>query len=274
MIVKTCGVHGDLTEDDCYVHRRKATVRKNGTRLGARVDLECRRCVADRAKSASSVKKRRHRAKTRYASDEAFQERRKQSEKDRYELYGDRIRLRVRLRSWRIRMEAIDRYSSGTRVCVRCGENDLRFLALDHVEGDGREHRKTFSGTLHAWARSRGWPPMFQVLCHNCNHLKALASRPVGRSKSAAYVRALREEVLRRYSDPPQCALCPVDDPRILTIDHVEGGGAEHRRRLGGRSSARLHRWLRDNGYPEGFRVLCQNHNLGREIVIPEELAA
>jgi hypothetical protein len=52
----------------------------------------------------------------------------------------------------------------------------------------------------------------------------------------------------------------------FLTIDHVDGGGRAHRRKLAGNSKSTVgsnvvYRWLQLNNYPAGFRVLCRNCN-------------
>lgn len=47
-------------------------------------------------------------------------------------------------------------------------------------------------------------------------------------------------------------------DIRILTIDHINGGGAKHRKQLGN-SASRFYRWLIKHNYPEGYQVLCMN---------------
>jgi hypothetical protein len=80
--------------------------------------------------------------------------------------------------------------------------------------------------------------------------------------------RKARMEVLIHYSgDPPSCACCGETEYAFLTLDHVNGDGAAHRRReritsrgvVGG--GTRLVAWIRRNNYPEGFRVLCANCN-------------
>jgi len=80
------------------------------------------------------------------------------------------------------------------------------------------------------------------------------------RVRQKAYVAELRREVLSHYSGGDmQCACCGEKIDEFLTIDHVGGGGAEHRR-LGLRGVA-FYLWLKRNEYPDGFRVLCMNCN-------------
>jgi len=68
-----------------------------------------------------------------------------------------------------IHVEAIQHYGGGKCFC--CGEDEPIFLALDHINGDGAKHRKEVErGHMSQWAKRNGWPPIFRVACHNCNH--------------------------------------------------------------------------------------------------------
>jgi len=77
------------------------------------------------------------------------------------------------------------------------------------------------------------------------------------------YARRIREEVLSHYGG--KCACCGEGQYEFMTIDHMNGGGSKHRRELK-QEGAKFIFWLRRNGYPEGFQVLCNNCNcaLGR----------
>jgi hypothetical protein len=58
--------------------------------------------------------------------------------------------------------------------CACCGEIELTFLDLDHINNDGAYHRRTDSTARNSatWAKKHGYPPIFQVLCSNCNQGK------------------------------------------------------------------------------------------------------
>lgn len=63
------------------------------------------------------------------------------------------------------------------------------------------------------------------------------------------------------------CACCGEDLFEGLTLDHVDGDGAAWRRERGTRASgAGLYAWLKKNGYPHGFQVLCGTCNLAKRI--------
>jgi hypothetical protein len=69
--------------------------------------------------------------------------------------------------------------------------------------------------------------------------------------------RQLRKEVLAAYGG--KCARCGFADERALQIDHVLGGGCQHRKSFGGQVSFML--WLRRNKFPPEFQILCANCN-------------
>jgi len=79
----------------------------------------------------------------------------------------------------------------------------------------------------------------------------------------------MRLECLTHYSNPPKCACCGEDNIVFLSIDHVNGDGADQRRKLkkelgyfpGGNN---LPYWLKKNNYPEGYQVLCYNCNFAK----------
>lgn len=70
--------------------------------------------------------------------------------------------------------------------------------------------------------------------------------------------RKLLEEVIQHYSPGMCCVRCGYNDIRALTIDHIDGNGKKHRDAIGGGGTV-LYYWLRNNGYPDGFQVLCMN---------------
>lgn len=81
--------------------------------------------------------------------------------------------------------------------------------------------------------------------------------------RKAAYRRE-RLEALQAYGGKtPQCACCTEGALLFLSLDHVNGGGRQHRLETGGGG---FYTWLRRHGYPAGFQVLCHNCNLGRQL--------
>jgi len=58
------------------------------------------------------------------------------------------------------------------------------------------------------------------------------------------------------------CKCCGEDEKLFLTIDHINGGGEKHRKKIGRKICV----WLFKNNFPEGFQTLCFNCNWGKHI--------
>lgn len=91
----------------------------------------------------------------------------------------------------------------------------------------------------------------------------------------------VRLEILTHYSGGiPKCACCGESGLPFLTIDHIDGKGADHRREIGMVQGTALQTanqkikvniggnglpyWLKKNNYPEGFQILCANCNFAK----------
>ncbi len=71
--------------------------------------------------------------------------------------------------------------------------------------------------------------------------------------------RNTKKQVLGHYSPTLTCQRCGFSDIRALTIDHIKGDGARHRKRIGKLSGSEFYKWLIKNNFPSGFQVLCWN---------------
>lgn len=75
----------------------------------------------------------------------------------------------------------------------------------------------------------------------------------------------LKFSVMAIYSDgQPICVCCGETEIRFLTIDHINNNGANHRKERANRLGHRFYRWLKDNGFPDGYQVMCFNCNCGK----------
>jgi hypothetical protein len=71
------------------------------------------------------------------------------------------------------------------------------------------------------------------------------------------YRSRLRRQAIKAYG--AQCQCCQETHIEFLAIDHINGGGAHHRKSLGGKN---FYLWLKEQGYPQDeFRCLCHNCN-------------
>jgi hypothetical protein len=68
----------------------------------------------------------------------------------------------------------------------------------------------------------------------------------------------LKEEIFEHYGRA--CSCCGENDPRKLCIDHVDGGGRQHRE-SGLSGHHHIGKYLKANGWPPGYQILCWNCN-------------
>lgn len=155
--------------------------------------------------------------------------------------------------------------------CACCNELSWRFLTLDHANDDGFAHRKATGGISATYRdlRDRGYPEGYRVLCVNCNSGRSINggkcphTSPVVEPANSQSKRHHRMKLTTIEAYGNECACCRERTPTFLTIDHTNNKGAEHRRAIGN-STYSTYVWLRNQGYPDGFRCLCFNCNSGR----------
>lgn len=67
-------------------------------------------------------------------------------------------------------------YEKYGNKCVCCGEKEIEFLSMDHVNGNGNEHRRSISKSAkilpYSWIIKNKFPSILQILCMNCNFAK------------------------------------------------------------------------------------------------------
>ena len=123
------------------------------------------------------------------------------------------------------------------------------------------------------WIRKAGKP---KKRCPECAEVERLRY-------AREYKRALRDRVLHHYSNGTmECACCGESHNEFLTIHHINGNGADHRREIAKLRNLRNQRtdkpartslnsvgneinmWLTKNNFPDGFAVLCSNCNAAK----------
>jgi hypothetical protein len=154
-------------------------------------------------------------------------------------------------------------------ICLKCGEKEIGFLEIDHIKGviedDGRGGH-----ALVKYIIDNNFPENYQVLCTNCNWLKHREVQKLTRSQTKENIRCrkksldLKTEVFSHYSKGlPRCNCCGIDALDALSLDHIHGRkNAKHKKDLGG---PELYRWVRQEGYPLVFQVLCMMCNSAKK---------
>lgn len=148
----------------------------------------------------------------------------------------------------------------------------MRIRSCDHGElcvmtlPSGQQRCRTCHNAAQSrWRKKNPDRARAVGLRHYKNHREQL------RRKAREYARRVRSEVMIAYGGT--CVCCGETHDEFLELDHAEGGGNEHRRRLPG-GSTRFFNWLKQKGFPkDAFRILCSNCNqsIGKRGYCPHE---
>jgi len=85
------------------------------------------------------------------------------------EEHREQVRAQQREHWRQLRLEVLNRYAPDGLQCACCGEGHVEFLCIDHINGQGNQHRKSIKSDLYNWLKKHGFPDGFRVLCLNCN---------------------------------------------------------------------------------------------------------
>lgn len=66
--------------------------------------------------------------------------------------------------------------------CACCGESHPSFLGIDHIDGNGNQHRRTHTNgragdAFYRWLKKYDYPNGFRILCWNCNMARGFFGR-------------------------------------------------------------------------------------------------
>ena len=150
-----------------------------------------------------------------------------------------------------------DGYQHTCKMCRKAGyekDGHGRELArLSYQRGIGKQREKSRQFRFDNPEKTRNT----QAVCYIKKRDKYL-------EKAAAKYREVKAEVFNAYGGFV-CACCGETIPGFLTIDHINGGGSKHRKEIEkGKGGCQLYYWLKREGYPPGYQVLCYNCNCGR----------
>ncbi len=153
----------------------------------------------------------------------------------RYRL--ERSALRVKRKSLR-RCSICGRDSKGRNRCGACGKKHSQ------TQKSRKDERKAAG------------------LCPACGKPAAAGKIHCGDCllRSHEFHKALRLEVIEQYGGQ-RCVCCGETTLQFLQIDHIAGNGTAHRKKIG---QGGLYRWLKKNGFPSGFQILCANCNFAK----------
>lgn len=151
--------------------------------------------------------------------------------------------------------------------CSTCGEtkDELKFCKSNKTRGYSYRCKECLRKKRRDYYKKHRDLELARAIEYRRTHKRDLAKE---RKWSRNRRRKVRLEVLTHYGgNPPKCACCGETIMEFLTIDHIHGGGNKHRKKVmrnAKRAGSEFYYWLRKNGFPEGFQVLCYNCNCAK----------
>lgn len=147
--------------------------------------------------------------------------------------------------------------------CLGCSKTVRAFRCFNCQKGFLKERAKA-RRAAHVCNQCGGPNEDWQqrVNCCSCRAAKHIYDIRRNAAGKASH-RVLKLEVLSAYGGL-RCACCGEEHVEFLTLDHVNGGGNEHRLALtGSRTGGKLYRRLKELGFPNDppLQVLCLNCN-------------
>jgi hypothetical protein len=139
-------------------------------------------------------------------------------------------------------------------------------IKVCHTKGMGKIYPDPLVACRNGHPREHTFTtPRGDKCCRLCE--RAARNRYYNRSKAVrAPINALNDRRLRRKKRDKllaffgnKCARCGFDDRRALHIDHINGGGTQESKEIGGTSSPAFHKKAYSN--PELYQILCANCN-------------
>lgn len=165
-----------------------------------------------------------------------------------------------------------DNQQPSLRTCVKCGETkpfeDFAIVYAKNSRGQNyRQHTcKECAKCEHAarMRKARKENPE-KYIKHQREHRKRHLERCRRQRKESG--QRLKDRVFEAYGGY-RCVCCGETMESMMTIDHIEENGADHRNEINGGKGrtigADIYRWLERNNYPAGFQVLCYNCNISK----------
>jgi len=159
-------------------------------------------------------------------------------------------------------------------ICICCNEGLFAFLTIDHINNDGGIIRQKKIGkkkggggiNYYKFLKNNNYPEGHQILCWNCNLGKHLNKGICPHKGIQIDLRKdhykVKIKVINYYGG--KCNCCAENNILFLTIDHVNGDGAEFRKKHGINGGHHTYLWIQRNLFPTEFQVLCMNCNAAK----------
>jgi hypothetical protein len=84
--------------------------------------------------------------------------------------HKEEIKTKQAVRHLQLKVDALKHYGNGKCACVKCGNDGITHLSIDHLNSNGAEHRKErgVGSHFYLWLKNANYPEGYQTLCMNC----------------------------------------------------------------------------------------------------------
>jgi hypothetical protein len=156
---------------------------------------------------------------------------------------------------------------------------DAQSLVSEHTKSCGCYRIRTFEKTKicsnckiekdHSEFKWNKTINQYEAYCKKCKPIKQKERYNKNPERFRAAQKTLSDSIKKEtfafYGG--HCICCGEKHIDFLAIDHKNGGGTAHRRSIGiAFSGQRFYRWLKKNGYPNEYQVLCHNCNFSKHL--------
>ena len=175
--------------------------------------------------------------------------------------------------------ETVKPPTSGLKRCATCKQQlDISQYHRDRGRCDGLQ--SSCKDCLRKMRASYGkrnqesyTPAVGCAVCSKCKEEKPVSEFAIAKERKCGHAcsckacdakrhRQLKIEVMTHYTgETPRCQCCGEMTIEFLAMDHINGGGRKHYQAI---KWGTIYRWLKKNGYPDGFQVLCNNCNMAK----------
>ena len=156
-----------------------------------------------------------------------------------------------------------------TKFCTRCGKQPpvKDQQRCEKCQKSAREYHRRKKETIPIGVCRKCGKRHTLAGYLQCTHCRQIQAEAMGRWResntehSKIYQRdrnrKRRRRVIEHYGG--ECACCGEKTFEFLAVDHINGGGDAHRRKVG--SGSNMIEWIITSNFPDIFQVLCHNCN-------------
>ncbi len=147
--------------------------------------------------------------------------------------------------------------------CTKCHKvKDLSSFVPSRIYNDGYTYWCKSCLNLYQKRRYHSNPDMVKRMVQtSLRYRRSTDGKAKTRNSYLKLAYRYKMLIIQHYSSGSMsCACCGEKLIEFLSLDHINGGGNQHRKKVK-KSGVTFYMWLFKNNYPSGYRILCFNCN-------------